>query len=351
MTEKKTANGNGLESIAGIKRVERPEPIVTADALAYVVFERRDVAEMSRFLRDFGLVFVEAASDGTYYFRGYGTAPYLVVIEASGRDRFKGIGIQARTAQDFERFAAAVGVGAVAGPGPGGGKRVRLVDPDGLQVDLVYGATPAPPLSHETLPPVNVPSRHVRVNTSVWPAVETSLIVRLGHVVLERLDFMETAQWYMRHFGFIASDAQVFQNGEQGLGFFRLDRGAGPTGHHSLAILGGVKTGVFHVSFETFNREALGSQLFDCWKDPVGDEWEHYADGDVLNATQPAGYHWLMRGGPSAWGDNLPDSLRPDISVDKLEELHAAGAFGDLPLEKVWDLFTALQAHRQSRMH
>jgi hypothetical protein len=203
---------------------------------------------------------------------------------------------------------------------------VRLTDPGGLQVDLVHGVTKVPELpTRDRLPPVNIPSRRQRVNEGVRTALEPSPIFRIGHVVLERLDFMEAAQWYMRHFGIIASDVQAFPSGKLGLGFFRLDRGAKPADHHTVAILGGAKTGILHVSFETFDLESvgqghqylrargwtpywgigrhmLGSQLFDYWKDSVGDEWEHYADGDVLDATVPTGYHWLTRGGLWAWG-------------------------------------------------
>jgi len=31
----------------------------------------------------------------------------------------------------------------------------------------------------------------------------------------------------------------------------------------------------------------LGSQVLHYWKDPVGDEWEHYCDGDVSMPVSP----------------------------------------------------------------
>ena len=366
-TTSSAIDGSGQDSLDRIERIERPEPIVKAEALAYVIFERRDVPEMTRFLRDFGFLPVEGAWGGSHYFRGHGPSPYLVVIEESERDHFKGIGLTARSAEDFEHFAAAVGVASAPAQAPGGGVRVRVTDPGGLQVDLVHGAAKLPELpTRDRLVPVNIPARRQRVNEGVRTALEPSPIFRIGHVVLERPDFGQAAQWYMRHFGLIPSDVQAFPSGKLGLGFFRLDRGAEPSDHHTVAILGGAKTGVLHVAFETFDLESvgqghqylrargwtpywgigrhmLGSQLFDYWKDSAGDEWEHYADGDVLDAAQPTGYHWLTRGGLWAWGDDLPDSMRPDVPLDRLEDLHAAGAFGDLPLEKARDLFTALQ--------
>jgi len=51
-------------------RVERPDPIVRADSVAHVAFERRDVESMSRFLVNLGLIAHETR-DGIRYFRGW----------------------------------------------------------------------------------------------------------------------------------------------------------------------------------------------------------------------------------------------------------------------------------------
>jgi hypothetical protein len=50
-------------------RIERPEPIIRADSIVNVAFERRDVPSMSRFLVDFGLIALETR-DNVRYFRG-----------------------------------------------------------------------------------------------------------------------------------------------------------------------------------------------------------------------------------------------------------------------------------------
>ena len=52
-------------------------------------------------------------------------------------------------------------------------------------------------------------------------------------------------------------------------------------------------------------RHLLGSQIFDYWRDPWGQKHEHYADGDLFDSKQPAGYHVLDR----AWGPDLPDDF------------------------------------------
>lgn len=346
--------------------IVRPEPIIRADTMAYVRFARRDPLEMERFLTDFGLIAVEVEG-GARYYRGCGQAPYLVVIEPGAADAFLGFGVNAGHADDLERIAAATGRPIEAQAGPGGGRRVRLTDPDGLGVDVVFGQTLVEPLPAPTaLGPVNTPWAKARVNQTVRPPLEPAPIFKFGHVVLRRPDFDGATQWYMRHIGLIPSDVQVLDDGTPALAFFRLDRGDQPADHHSVAILGAPGAGLLHVSFETFDIDAvgqghqvlrargwtpywgigrhnLGSQFFDYWKDPVGDEWEHYADGDVMNASYPTGYHALSRGTLWTWGDDLPDSMRPDLPMEALDDIHASGAFGDMPLETVRRFMTAMQ--------
>jgi hypothetical protein len=320
---------------------------------------------MSRFLRDFGL-FEFTRDNAARYYRGHGPDPYLVMIEPAQEDSFVGFGVKARDRADLVRLAKVTGRAIEPAEGPGGGEQVRLTDPDGLVVEVVFGATPVEPIPTRTeLVPLNTPVVKARVNAGVRTPVEPSPIFKLGHVVLQRPDFDAAAHWYMEHVGIIASDVQVLPDGSPAMGFFRLDRGPQPADHHSVAILGGPAVALLHVSFETFDiesvgqghqylrargwtpfwgvgRHALGSQVFDYWKDPAGAEWEHYADGDVFDASQPTGYHPFHRGTLWAWGDDLPDALRPDISADDIAGIHAAGGFGPMPLERVEPLMRAL---------
>jgi Glyoxalase/Bleomycin resistance protein/Dioxygenase superfamily len=354
-----------------IRYLKCVRPIVRADRMMHVVYERANVPEMSRFLRDFGLISVATTGSKVSYFRGHGTSAYVVAVVPSDQDRFVGFAVSVEKAGDLEQLSKVAGIGIDAAEGPGGGRRVRLVDPHGFRVDVIHGAASVAPLpTRDALIPVNTPARHARVNTGVRTPVEPSPIFRFGHVVLQQPDVSRSAAWYMRHIGLIASDIQTLPDGSPGMAFFRLDRGDQPTDHHSVAILGGPKAGVVHVAFETFDIEAvgqghqhlrgngwtpywgigrhyLGSQVFDYWKDPVGDEWEHYADGDVFDTSQPTGYHVLTRGSLWTWGADLPESMRPDIPVDQIEAIHAAGGFGEMELERVRGLILALQ--RQPR--
>jgi hypothetical protein len=61
-----------------------------------------------------------------------------------------------------------------------------------------------------------------------------------------------------------------------------------------------------------------------------------------MNAEYPTGYSALTRGGLWAWGDDLPDALRPDLPLDQIEQIHAAGGFGAMELSQVRGLMQAL---------
>jgi Glyoxalase/Bleomycin resistance protein/Dioxygenase superfamily len=347
------------------QNLARPEPIVCADSMLNVAFERRDAEGMQRFLVDFGFMPV-GKRGATSYFRGHGSAPYLVSIAESSRDSFSGFALAAREGKDLERLSKATGQPIEPVNDVGGGRRVRLIDPDGLAVDLIHGFESAKPLEvSRMLPVVNTPFEKGRVNVTVRSTTQPSPLFKWGHLVLQRPDFERASSWYMRHFGIIPSDVQCLPGGEAALGFFRLNRGALPADHHSIALLCGPATKLLHVSFETLDLESvgqgnqhlraggwthywgigrhiLGSQVFDYWKDPVGDEWEHYADGDVMTAEHPTNYLPLTRGSLWAWGDDLPDDLRPLISPEQVAAIHATGGFGSMDLNRVRGLMEAL---------
>jgi len=347
------------------QELKRVEPIVRADAILNLAFERMNPEPMLRFATDFGLIKIPGGGD-TSYFRGHGEAPYLVSIKSSTRDQFVGFAFAARSTRDLETLASAMGAPIEELKSPGGGRRVVLQDPWGLEVSLVHGVQAESPLDvQHAEPPVNTPYRKARVNSPVRTRLRPSPLFKVGHVVLQRPDFRAAADWYMRHFGLIPSDVQCLPDGQPALGFFRLDRGSEPADHHTVALLGGPGVNLMHVSFETLDldavgqgnqylraqgwthfwgigRHVLGSQVFDYWKDPAGDEWEHYADGDVMNADYPTGYSPLTRGGLWAWGDDLPDSLRPEVPLDQIENIHAAGGFGPMGLSEARGLMQAL---------
>ena len=134
---------------------------------------------------------------------------------------------------------------------------------------------------------------------------------RIGHAVLRVRDFRTSEKWYKDRFGFLTSD-EIEAAKDVPLGaFMRCDRGDKPADHHTLflAQLPG-PLGILHAAFEVANlddlmlghqhlkaakrdqawgvgRHIMGSQVFDYWRDPFGNELEHWTDGDLFTAADP----------------------------------------------------------------
>lgn len=344
--------------------LDRRPPLLRARALAHVSLTRRDPDAMGRFLVDFGF---HALGGG--YFRTHAAGlPWSVRIVPSDEDSFSGFAFQADKVEDLDVFAGATQSKVMASEAPGGGVCVATSDPCGFQVELVFYNEQISALSKADDPfPINRPGRIERVNTTVRPPLASAPVFKLGHIVLQTPAFAETSDWYAYHFGLILSDIEQLPDGSPVLGFYRLDRGEEPTDHHTVAFLAGGSPRLLHVSTETstidalgqgqqflkskgwehywgIGRHELGSQIFDYWKDPAGDEWEHYIDGDMMNEAYPTGYHQFGRSGLWSWGCDLPASMRPELPLEAIPDIHAAGGFGSMTLEQAKQFIEAFQA-------
>ncbi len=308
-----------------------PSPLVRANALLFVRFERPDLAKAEAYLADFGLVRV-SKTERELLMRGTAGNPYIYRATLGPKPRFVGLGLSVPTLADLQRLADAFGKPIEPAGGPGGGSVVRLRDPDGVLVEALFGLTPSEPLPLRDPIPYNAPNQTVRVNDTQRPKLEPPQVVKLGHMVLESPDFDVSSRWYMDTFGFVPSDVMCLPDGTPIGAFMRLDRGPEPTDHHTLFVAPGLESKVDHVAFEVVDLDAvemgqqvmmagrykhawgvgrhlLGSQIFDYWRDPWGQKHEHYADGDLFDIAQPAGYHLMDRAGLYQWGPDLPDDF------------------------------------------
>ena len=280
--------------------------MIRIEDISHVRFSAPDLAEMQRFLTAFGL---ESAifSDGALYARGAGTAPFLHVT-SRGEPRFVAIGFRAASVADLETLAAEEGVKVENLEAPGGGKMVALRDPDGHRVEVVAGQQTVAAHAMPAEPVRNTAVRHSRERATVRLTAGPSTVLRLGHAVLEVSDFRKSDAWYKSRFGFITSDEIQMAPGAAIGAFLRCDRGDVPTDHHTLFLLQSPKgPGFNHAAFEVAHmddlmcgheylkkdgrkaawgvgRHILGSQIFDYWKDPWGNELEHWTDGDLFTA-------------------------------------------------------------------
>jgi len=346
----------------GTMPLVRPEPLVRVDGIAYVAFERPDLALAERFLTDFGLIATERRHDALHL-RAAGSAPFCYVVRKGPTARYLGAGFTAATGGDLDVLAAQPGASRIERvDDPGGGARVVLTDPKGFRVEVVHGAAAVEPLPARREPTSrNTPLAKPRVNAGQRPALHPAEVWRLGHLVLTTPDFETLASWYMRNLGLLPTDVQCLPDGTPALAFLRCDRGTQPADHHTVVIAGSIEAGFGHAAFEVLDldeigmghnvlraggwthvwgigRHILGSQLFDYWSDPWGAEHEHYADGDVFDASWPTGYHGFGRAGLWMWGQDVPAGFGVKLGPRELASLAWRLATGEVRVERLRQL-------------
>ncbi|MFM5917389.1 MAG: VOC family protein [Novosphingobium sp.] len=283
--------------------------LIKVEDIAHVRFAAPDLGVMRAFLDDFGMECFEHG--GGLYAKGSDGRPFLHATE-TGEPAFKALGLRAASVADLETLAAAEAVAVEDSPHPGGGKIVRLADPDGYTVEVVAGQANGALNSPRADPPRNTAADRPRFRQTVRLAAGPAHVLRIGHCVLKVSDFRRSEAWYKERFGFLTSD-EIEAAKDLPLGaFMRCDLGERPADHHTLflAQLPG-KPEFLHAAFEVNNlddlmlghahlkakkrdqawgvgRHILGSQVFDYWRDPWGHELEHWTDGDLFTAADPA---------------------------------------------------------------
>jgi catechol 2,3-dioxygenase-like lactoylglutathione lyase family enzyme len=292
-----------------------------------------DLDVMEEFLTRFGLVRSERTNNALYM-RGTDPVHHLHITE-KGDPRFVGFAYYAANEDDLKRISKAPGASDVEDiDEPGGGKRVRLKEPNGYQIEVVYGMEQVDP----------IPAKRQRINTGYDPVARAGEVMRLpkgpsrvkriGHGVLNSPKVRETVKWFRETLGFICSDDVYAGDKDNLIGSFnRCDRGDTYVDHHVFFGLAHDRAGLNHLSFEVqdiddvfmghyylsqFNkyehmwgvgRHLLGSQVYDYWSDPWGRIHEHWADSDRLNARNGSNLVSAEEGLVSQWGGPPPQKL------------------------------------------
>ena len=301
--------------------------ITRVEDIGHVRFAAPDLAEMRRFLEEFGLSCFER--DGRLYCRGSDGAPFAHVTER-GEAAFLGLGLRLADRESLERLADSEGARVEPFDAPGGGWVVRLRDPDGNAVEAVAGQAWDEAGAHVPESGFNSAALRRRLRSAVRLAQGPSRVRRLGHAVLNVADFRRSERWYKERFGFITSDEIEAAPGVALGAFMRCDRGDQPTDHHTLFLAqlpGG--PGFNHAAFEVaglddlmlghahlkargrnaawgVGRHKLGSQIFDYWKDPWGHELEHWTDGDLFTAEDGSNKATVRDMLDVQWGSPFP---------------------------------------------
>lgn len=296
--------------------------IVKVTDLAFARLQSPDLDIAEQFLTDFGLVRVERTPKALYM-RGTGPTHHIHVTHL-GAPRFVGLAFHVESEEDLERLAKApVADGIENVDEPGGGRRVRVRDPHGYQMEVVFGLKQHAPL----------PTRQVTRNAGELLRIPAgaSQVKRLGHAVLMTPGAKDKIRWYREMFGFVPSD-EVYAGPKDNIiaSFNRCDRGETHVDHHTFLCIEGPKVGLNHLAFEVQNfddlmlghqhlkqagrqhewgvgRHILGSQVFDYWKDPWGRAHEHWCDTDRLSSRHPGNLISAEEGLGSQWGEPVPE--------------------------------------------
>ena len=305
--------------------------VIKVADFAYPRMEAPDLDEMEEFLTHFGLIRADRTADALYM-RGT-SSPHHLHVAVKGGTRFIGFAYHVADEDDLKRLAKLPGASSIETiDEPGGGKRVRLTEPNGYQIEVVAGMARLAPIKTERdlLNSGSEPQR--RAGRVMRLSKSPTAIQRIGHGVLATPKVKETVDWYRNTLGFIRSDDVYAGEKENIIGSFnRIDRGEDYVDHHVFFAVHNEKTGLTHVSYEAHDidaifqdhqyikslgkyehmwgigRHLLGSQVYDYWSDPWGRVHERWADTDRLNAANGGNLLSAEEGFQSQWGDRPPE--------------------------------------------
>jgi len=120
---------------------------IKLNRIAHVYYKHEKIEEAKQFMEDFGFSETETIGKTTYY-RGYGTEPFVIAVEASDKTEFGGAAFAVESEDELVRAARILPAeskptGVYELKTPGGGKGLSFYDPvDGFPFHLVYGQTP-----------------------------------------------------------------------------------------------------------------------------------------------------------------------------------------------------------------
>lgn len=298
---------------------------IKVNDIAFVRFQAPDLDVMQAFLEEFGMHCAQRTGD-TLYMRGSDDEGFVHVTHLGAEARFVGLAFAANSAADLDDLTAQDEFSDVVElDGPGGGRVVRATDPNGFQVEVVAGRR-----SVGRLP---VPTSAIRNDAAAQPRKGAALrlesgpshVKRLGHCVLNVVDYRASEAWYKQHFGLVTSDEIQFDEHAALGAFLRCDQGERYVDHHTMFLVGVGKAGFNHAAFEVgdfddlmtghshlttrgrhaqwgVGRHILGSQIYDYWLDPYGHMVEHWTDGDLFNNATPPNIADLASLLGSQWG-------------------------------------------------
>lgn len=307
-------------------------PLIKVSALAYLVVQRPDIEKAAMFFVDYGLL-VDRRENDRIYMRGKTDAHHILILE-KGSACVSRLGLVA-TKPELNTLAELYKLPVKSLGQPQGGYVVAIKDPNEIELEIVSDLTPLPPIELDAQAVAsNFAREKPRLNTAVRHEIQPQTVHKLGHSLWSVHNIRKTVHWYQDVLGFVVSDFQFLKGDPLPIvAFMRCDQGTTPSDHHTLGFGLAPDLGHLHSAFEMngfeeiaiasewmnhkryshgwgIGRHILGSQIFDYWRDDYGDMFEHYADGDLFDASVPAGYHLFHAKAQHQWGPDMTRNFK-----------------------------------------
>lgn len=289
-----------------------------------------DLDIQEQFLLDFGMVRV-ARTDDALYMRG--TDPeHHIHITHKGGPSWVGLAFEASSAEALTEISQKENASGIEDiDEPGGGKRVKLTDPEGIQVEVVHGIEKLPKIEVREVALNQANERFVRTGELQRVPKEPSHVLRSAHCVFKTTDIKKTNGWYQDVLGLKTTDTIYMEEKDNIMAIFNhIDSDVEFVDHHVILAFQHEESGYNHLSFEVedvddvhmgheflantgkykhawgVGRHFLGSQIFDYWRDPWGRIHEHWTDSDRINNHHTAVLHPAEEGLQNQWGPEFP---------------------------------------------
>jgi hypothetical protein len=313
--------------------------VIKVTDIAYARLRAPDLDLQAEFLENFGMVKAARTGNAIYY-RGTDPVHHIHITE-KGEPKFVGLAYHAASEDDLKTVAKLPGSSGIEHlDEPGGGQRVRLTEPNGYQIEVVWGMDKVP----------EIPAPRQALNSGAAPIARAgemmrlprgpSRVKRVAHGVLGTPKVKDTVNWCRHHRGFICSD-DVYAGSKDNLigSFNRCDRGDTYVDHHVFFAISHDHAGLNHISFEVqdmddvfmghhhmrdtgkyehmwgIGRHLLGSQVYDYWADPWRRVHEHWADSDRLNIKNGSNLVPAEEALVSQWGEPPPEKFITHVSA------------------------------------
>src|SRR6185312_15582353 len=181
-------------------------PVIKVADMAWGRLRSPDLDVQEEFLTRFGLI-KTARTANALYMRGTDPTHHIHVTE-KGDPKFVGFAYYAASEDDLARLAKAPGASGIESiDEPGGGKRVRLTEPNGYQIEVVHGLASVEPIKIRARQKLNTGESPLsRAGELMRLPKGASHVKRIGHGVLMTPKFAETVAWFREMLGFVCSD-------------------------------------------------------------------------------------------------------------------------------------------------